>query len=185
MENEVKRYNEYCLLLSQLQAKKNELVDIINKKGGIEYQIGTLEKQLSAYKDISTLPKTSIDVIKRLRIAQCLQTPVYYREGGSITTSPTIEYRKDEEGFKSLTSEQKKLYRHIENILIERQYSLQNAIMLASEDDVIDAHENVIIENYVNETMREMENYDDLPVSDLEKIKQIIYNFIEHISKNQ
>ena len=183
MSKQVKRYNDYCLLVSKLDAKNQELAELVNKKGELEYQIVTLKRQISDFKDITQMSAGELSAIKRSRIKNCLNDTVYFDGGGAVTSSPAIEFRKSSDGFKSLTSEQKKLYKNIQLMLVERQYSIQNAIVIASDgDDGFSVKESSEIEDFIDEMMRDMANYEAMPVSDLKKTKQLIYIFVEHIS---
>lgn len=183
MSKQVKRYNDYCLLVSKLDAKNQELAELVNKKGELEYQIGTLKRQISNFKDITQMSAGELASIKRSRIKNCLNDSVYFDGGGAITTSPALEFRRSESGFKSLTSEQKKLYKNIEGMLVDKQFSIQNATIIASDDnESFNVKDSSEIEDFIDGMMREMDNYESMPVSDLKKTKQLIYIFVIHIS---
>jgi len=181
----VRKYDDYCLLLSRIESKKTELSDIINKKGTIQMELDGLNNELKSYADISNMSVAELSAIQSSRIRNCFNSTIHFEEGGAITESPMQSFKESkEDGYNSLDYNQKKLFKLIESRLEDKQYSIQNALSLLRHDnEEIDIYETPVIEDFIDNFMEEMDNYNTLNVKDLKEIKKIIYIFVKNTSK--
>lgn len=181
--NKVNKYNEYCVLISRLDSKTIELNQISTQRNRLIYEVESLKKDLDEYKEISDMNPEEIYSIKKLRMRSCFNTPLYFEEGGSVTESPIIDFKKSRE-YKDFTAADKKLFKMVESDISETQYNLQNAILIGqTDDDEFDVYESSIIEDYIDEIMIGLSNYEEQSIENLKKIKQIMYKFVERVSK--
>tara|TARA_R110000868_G_scaffold367447_1_gene630424 strand:+ start:70 stop:621 length:552 start_codon:yes stop_codon:yes gene_type:complete len=179
----VNKYNEYCVLVSKLDSKTMELRKVTTQRNRVVYEVESLKKELQEYKDISDMKPKDISSIKRLRMRSCLNTTVYFEDGGGLDGIPIIEFKKSEY-YKKLTSEQKKLFKKVEDSLSENQYSLQNAVLIGQTDEEdFDVYKSSVIEDYVDESMSGISDYNDISTKKLKELKQIMYKFVEQVSK--
>lgn len=177
------KYNEYCVLVSRLDSKAEELKKVSNQKSRLTYEVDSLKKELQGIEKSIELNPDSLSSLKRLRMKHCLSRVAHFEEGGSVTGSPIAEFKKSSD-FKDLSKEQKKLFKKVESILSETQYSLQNAVLIGQDDDEdFDVYDSAVIEDYIDESMESISDYDEISVKNLKELKQIMYKFVERVSK--
>lgn len=182
--NEVDKYNEYCILVSQLDSKVEELNKVSDLKAKLTYEVGTLKRKLRKHSEGLDMSSEAISSLKLMRMRYCLNRVVSFEGGGGVDGSPITEFKKSSD-YKSFTAEQKKLFKKVESSLADSQYSLQNAILIGQDDDEsFDVYQSSVIEDYVDELMSNLEDYDSLSVKHLKEIKKIIFIFVEQVSKN-
>lgn len=179
----VDEYNEYCILVSQLDLKVEELKRVSDQKSKLTYEVDTLKRKLEQKKENIDMSSSSMSALRLMRMRYCLSRAVTFETGGGVGGSPIAEFKKSDE-YKSLTAEQKKLFKKVEGSLGESQYSLQNAITIGQDDDEsFDVYQSTVIEDYIDDLMENIEDYDSISVKNLKEIKQIIYIFVEQVSK--
>jgi hypothetical protein len=183
--SKLERYNEYCLLVSRLDTKQEELREVTMRKGKVEYEVASIEKRLKDYSDISDMTGDDVLAIQRLRMQTCLDSAVHFDDGGSVGGVPVKDF-KSSSRFKDLDKNQKKLFTLVEPQLTHSQYNIQNAIIIANEgsdSEDFDVYSSTVIESFIDEIMEQSEVYETLGVNDLKQVKEIIYIFVEHVSK--
>ena len=179
----VNKYNDYCLLVSQLDSKSQELKRVSSQRNRLKYELDSIKGKLKSYKEINKMNPEDVSSIKRLRMSQCLKSVVSYDDGGAISEQPISEF-KASNYYKSLSAASKKLFKKIEEKISESQYSLQNAVLIGQNDDEnFDVYNSSIIEDYIDESMEEMNGYEETSISNLKELKQIMYKFVEQVSK--
>jgi hypothetical protein len=177
------RYTEYCLLVSSLDAKSEELLKAISLQGKLKYEVQTIKKKLEEYSDVSLLSTEETDAIKRIRMKNCLNSVEYFDEGGSVSRSPIESFISSDE-YKRFNEDQKNLFNSVHPQLSDNQYSIKNAIIISNDDGSdLDIYESSVIEDFIDEIMKNSDAYKYLSVKELKEMKKIIYIFVEHTSK--
>tara|TARA_R110000787_G_scaffold11722_3_gene38421 strand:+ start:23900 stop:24451 length:552 start_codon:yes stop_codon:yes gene_type:complete len=179
----VNRYNEYCILVSKVDSKASEYKRIASQKNKAKYELDSLKRELKAYRDISELNPENISAIKRFRMKHCLSENIKYETGGAMTGVPLDEFKTSIE-YKKLSKEDKKLFKKAEDSISVSQYNLQNALIIGEQDDDnFDVYDSNIIEDYIDDALNNMADYDDVSAKEIGKLKQIMYKFVEQVSK--
>jgi hypothetical protein len=179
-------YNEYCIMVTSLDAKEAEKTKIVERERRLDYEIDSLKKDIKHKIESLNLSLDTISNIKTMRMRNCLSGVgvIELASGGSIGSNPIVNFKKSDD-FKSFTAEQKKLFKKINTNLTESQYNLQNAIQIGQGDDEsFNVHQSTVIEDFIDELMTNIEDYDNISVKNLKQIKEIIYIFVEQVSKN-
>lgn len=178
----INKYNDYCSLLSQLNSKSKELLNSQAAISKLKYEIGTVQRKIRQYKELVSMSPSYEAALKNARMRNCLQV-VEFSRGGELSDSPLSEFKESAE-YKSFSDKEKKLFARIEPSISASQYSIQNAIIIGQDDDEeFDPRGSAVIEDYINETLEAMPDYDTIHIQDLRKTKEIIYKFVEQVSK--
>ena len=179
------RYNEYCVLVSNLNTKTIELNELSTRRNRLVYEIESMKKELEDFRDISDISSKEMSSLKRVRMRQCFSpnNVINYEEGGSLGENSLLSFKKSKE-YKELTAEEKRLFKKIEGIISDTQYNLQNAILVGQADESdFDVYDSNVIEDYIDESMSDISDYEEISTKNLKKIKQIMYKFVEQVSK--
>lgn len=177
------RYNEYCILVSKVDSKAFEFAKHSSQKSRTKYELDSLKRELKEYKDILNLSPENISAIKRFRMRHCLSSTITYETGGELTGVPIDEFKSSNE-YKKLSKEDKTLFKKSEDSLSASQYNLQNALIVGEQDDDnFDVYNSNIIDDYIDNSLNNMADYEELSAKEINKIKQIMYKFVEQVSK--
>lgn len=181
---DLKKYTNYCQLVSEIEAKEARLKEISKERSSLLYEVESLKSDLEEYEEFLEMSKKDLNAIVRLRVKQCFNSAATYSDGGSLKSAPLSIFKKSKEYKDELTKSEKNLFKKIEPNVKRTQFSLRNAIRVAEEADPdFDVQESPIIEDYVDETVKEMSEYNQLSTSDIQEIKEIMYKFVEQVSK--
>jgi len=181
----VKKYDEYCILASTLDAKNDEVGNLKRQLDKAEYEQETLRKKMRKYADMKQLSVEDIASIRNSRIRTCLSQPFLFESGGGISGSPIKAFESDKkDGLGGFTKEQKDLYKKIKPALEYNQYGIQNALSIAEvEDEDFDVNDSVVIDDFIDEFIDNINEGDKYTVPQLKETKKIMYIFVEHIQK--
>lgn len=181
--NKIKRYTDYCALFSAKSGKEGELRSLELQQGKLRYDLSEINNKIKKYNDISTLTSGQLQSIKRMRMINCFSHPVTYEAGGKLGLIPMETFLKSSD-YKEFNAQQKKLFNTVKPYLELNQYSLQNLIVVAEEDDdEFDVYSENIVEDFIDNTMKESGAYETLDIKELKEMKKIMYIFVEHVSK--
>jgi hypothetical protein len=176
------KYDDYCDLLTIISEKKQEVKELENKKSKVQYALDTLSRELEDYSDMASLSKSERSYLHTARLKSCFNKTVNFEAGGVIV-SPLATFKKTEE-YSYLDKDERKLFKEVEPSLLSNQYKLKNALIvsdLLNQD--IEPKDNAFIDDYIDETVRNIKSYDEKDTDEIKKLKQIMYIFVEHTSK--
>ena len=177
------QYNDYCSLVSKLNSKVDELKEATKKADRLKFEVGSLKKDISDMAEELNLTQSTISHLNMMQIKQCLDAPIMLANGGGITDSPIKDFKGSAE-YARLTNLEKELFNKAEPSLSVSEYNLQNAIMLAQDkNEDVDVTELITIRDYVDGIIANLDDYESLPFEEIKKIKEIIYIFVEQVSK--
>lgn len=181
--DELKKYDKYCLLVSRLDAKSEQLKKATNEMNQLQYDVGSLKKDIQDIEKELNLTPSATARLNMMRMNQCFDMVVDYEGGGGIDDSPVQDFKQSDE-YKNLTKGQKDSFKKLEPILLVNQYNLQNAILIVQDmDEDVDVTELIAIRDYVDNTAEKVDGYEDMSMDKLKEIKEIMYIFVEHVSK--
>lgn len=178
----IEKYEQYCELLTKLNDKEQELKEVTALRNKMVYERDSLRRDIEDFERGFDVSEENLKSIRVERLNKCLHQPVSYAKGGGIDGDLVSEFKKSED-YSEFDRDEKKLFRLLIPELKYRQYNIQNAILVGESDsEDFDVYESVIIENYIDEIMSEIEDEHDLSVKELKQIKKIIYIFVEYVS---
>ena len=182
--NSLTKYNEYCDLVTRLNSKQEELDKISQQKASLNFEVDTMKRKMRTLeKHIDTSPD-GIAEMERMKRRGCSTKTVALRRGGEIGDNPIAEFKKSD-AYKNLSKEKKALFKKIEPKLKNSQYSIQDAILIGEDyDDDYDVYKDSVVEDFIDEFMENLEDYDRLSVGKLKEIKEIMYIFVKQVAKN-
>lgn len=175
------KYDSYCDLVSNLSDKKNQLAQAQSSVAQLGYQIKSLENKIERIKRNELNNPSIFNSAIRMKINDCLEQIMSYDTGGQIVHSPMADFMKSEI-YRNYSTEDKANFNLVKKALISRQYNIQNALTIAEEDGGFELSSNPIFKDYINETVTNLDNYEDMSADKIVKIKEIMYNFVEHVS---
>jgi hypothetical protein len=179
--NVIKKYESYCSMVTSLGEKLSELSRVSNQKSKLEYEVSTIRKEIDTLKDEDFDDLQMVNRAKRLQFANCLEDSLIMASGGSLGESPLADFKRSET-YKDFSKEQKQNFALIKNDLMNKQYNIQNAMIIAEDEPTFDIKTNPLVADYISETIENLEGYDDMSADKIRKIKEIMYIFVEHVS---
>jgi len=182
----IKKYDKYCELESDLDSKNHEVKVLTEKLEKAKYEKRFIENEIKGYADMKNLSESDLALIRNSRLRECLSKPFLFSDGGLTGgESPVVAFDKDKaEGIGSLSKEQLALYKKIKPSLEYQQFNLQNALSVAEvEDESFDVRDSVIIDDFIDEFIRNIDEDDKYTVPQLKETKKIMYIFVEYIQK--
>jgi hypothetical protein len=179
--NVIEKYESYCGMVTSLGEKLSDLARVSNQKAKLEYEVSTIRKEIDTLKDEGFDDLQTVNRAKRLQFASCLEDSLIMASGGSLGDSPMADFKRSK-SFKELSKQQKQDFALIKNELMNKQYNIQSAMVIAEDEPSFDIKTNPLVADYISETIENLEGYDDMPADKIRKIKEIMYIFVEHVS---
>ena len=179
----LERYEKYCSLLSDRDDKKKDIKKLENEKAVIQYSVDMLDRELEDYSDMATLSKFERTYLNTAMLKNCFNKTVNFDSGGSVQTSPLSTFKKTEE-YSSFDKSDKVLFKEVESSLNANQYKLKNALVVSNLlGQEVEPNDSAFIDEYIEETVRNISSYNEKDTEEIQKLKQIMYIFVQHTSK--
>ena len=165
------KYESYCQLVLELAEKQSAINGITQTKGKLEFEVSSIKNKIKEMSE-DGLSFKDINKAKRMQFDSCMESTLIMSSGGSLRS----------EAFKGFSKKEKQIFSLIKGELMDKQYNIQSAMIIAEDEPSFDVSSSPIVSDYISTTVENLEGYNDMPADKVKKIKEIMYIFVEHVS---
>tara|TARA_R110000822_G_scaffold47388_2_gene125668 strand:- start:2247 stop:2789 length:543 start_codon:yes stop_codon:yes gene_type:complete len=174
------KYESYCQLVLELAEKQSAINGITQTKGKLEFEVSSIKNKIKEMSE-DGLSFKDINKAKRMQFDSCMESTLIMSSGGSLSESPLADFKRSE-AFKGFSKKEKQIFSLIKGELMDKQYNIQSAMIIAEDEPSFDVSSSPIVSDYISTTVENLEGYNDMPADKVKKIKEIMYIFVEHVS---